>query len=126
MDIIFVKVGKAVDWFENDSSTEEGQNYMFSVVEPFLDLAIDGRTNTKTSRTKLSFKDNAGKQYNVSIGELLKNSGIKVYYEDYGTPPNLTPFIPERVPGLAENLFLEVAEFMYDRQVTLQSQPTGE
>lgn len=123
MNIVFVKVGKAVDWFEIDD-TPESQEYLQDVVEPFLDLSVATKGNNGIAKKLLYWEDSNGNKYSASVKELVSGA-IKLYYSDSPTPPNLTPFESDRRIGMATDLFVSVADFIYDyqRSKTTTKQP---
>lgn len=116
-NIVFVKIGKAVDWVEIDVSQPENVNYMFDVVEPFLDFVVDTPENKKLASTKLECVDDAGTKYTPTVRELI-GGAMKVYYGDSDQQPNLTPLLPDRTAGLATDLLDQIAEFVFEHTPT--------
>lgn len=117
-DIIFVKIGKFVDWIEIDIDDPDEVDFMQTVVEPFLDLSIR-KDDKGVANQKFHFSDKSGSQYNTTIRALV-TGGMKVYYHDADIKPNLTPFLSERKAGLVNNLLDEISEYMYDMEVAKQ------
>lgn len=115
MDIIFVKVGKAIDWMEIDTDDENNKDFMDQVIEPFLDLTINAKTDSKTASTKFNFQDKKGKKYSENVKNLV-SGGMKVYYGDSDTQPNLTIFLPDRAEGMAESLVDCIVDYIWDKQ----------
>lgn len=111
-DLLFLKIGSKFDWIEVDVEDESGAEYMETVIEPFLDMAVSVKGNEKLGRTKFQCEDNSGKSYFVTVKDLVNNAGLKVYYHDADTQPNLTPFIDSRAEGMLQSLLEEIDVFV--------------
>lgn len=111
-DLLFLKIGSKFDWMEIDVSDESSAEYMETVIEPFLDMAVSVKGNERLGRTRFQCEDNNGKSYFVTVKDLVNNAGLKVYYHDSETKPNLTPFVDSRAEGMLQSLLEEIDVFV--------------